>query len=99
MAREAPGAPFSSLASVFDHLVLGGLAEATATRHHDGGFVELRARGLLDVHGGDLRGAGGTQLGHRRGDDFGGSATGRLGGEALRAERGEERAGAGERRW
>ena len=37
------------LGQVLDHLVLLGLAEATAAGHHDGGVVELRALALLDV--------------------------------------------------
>ena len=53
---------------------------------------------LLDVHGVDRGAAGGTELGHRRGDDLGRAAARRLGGEALRPERSEVRAGAGERR-
>ena len=99
MAREAPGRTLEQLGELLDHLVLGGLAEATATRHHDGGLVELRTGRLLDVHGGDRGGAGGAELGHRRGHDRGGSAAAGLGREALRTERREVRAGAGERRW
>ena len=44
-----------------DHLELAGLAEAPTTRHDHGGLVELRPGRLLDVHGGDLRRAGGAR--------------------------------------
>ena len=93
-----PGAPFNSLASCSIISYFAGLAETTTTGHDDVGFVELRSAGLLDVHGIDLCRAGRTEVGNGRRHDLGRAAARGFGGEALRPERGEVRAVAGERR-
>ena len=81
-----------------DHRVLVGLAEATASSDHDGRFVELGTRGLLDVHRSHFGATGGSEIGNRGRHDLAGSAGAGFGDEALRAERCEVRTLAGEGR-
>ena len=64
MARDAPGAPLSSLASSSIISYLLGLAEAAAAGHDDRGLVELRTGALLDVAVDDLGRAGRADVGH-----------------------------------
>src|SRR6478735_3177396 len=93
-ARCTRGA-LQGLGELFDQLELGGLAESTATGNDHGRFVELRTRMLLDVHGGDGRATGRTEVARRGRHDLARGAGATFGDEALRAECREERLLAG----